>query len=90
MRSSLLQVLFSGSPGRARAFLGIEPKRKATVASSLRRKLASQDLHLCLALCAHRSLQLRLNPNREGNEKQTADAVCFSLAPPAGLEPATT
>ena len=29
-----------GSPERACAFLGIEPKRKATVASSLRREIA--------------------------------------------------
>ena len=27
---------------------------------------------------------------KEANKKQTADAVCFLLAPPAGLEPATT
>ena len=32
------------------------------------------------------SLLLRLKFNKKANKKQTADAVCFSLAPPAGLE----
>jgi hypothetical protein len=36
-----------------------------------------------------KKLLRNLHPNREGNKKQIADAVCFLLAPPAGLEPAT-
>ena len=78
---------------------GLEPKRKATVASSLRREFACplntgipqaepQNSHLFTLRVS--SLLLRLHPNKEENKKQTADAVCFLLAPPAGLEPATT
>ena len=79
----------SNPPEHACMFLGIEPKRKLRAALGVSRSKLPlrEDLHLCLALRAHRSLQLRLQPNREGNKKQTADAICFSLAPPAGLEP---
>ena len=43
---------------------------------------SSRKVRTCAsrALLAHRRLLLRLKPNREGNEKQTADAICFSLS----------
>ena len=52
---------------------GLEPKRELRAAAGVSRSKLPlrEDLHLCLALRAHRSLQLRLQRNKKGNEKGT-------------------
>ena len=89
-----------GSPERACAFLGIEPKQKATVASSLRREFAClldtgipraepQSLHL-FTLCVSRAVAaVRVQKGKKPKQKPP-DWVVSVLAPPAGLEPATS
>ena len=74
-RSSLLLHL---QPNREESSFRLEPKRELRAAASVSRSKLPlrEDLHLCLALRAHRSLQLRFQPNKKGDEKGTRRLAC--------------